>query len=128
MERYATNKVNTTVICSMLLLLFLSTFAFSLGQDLAKKYAPIIGTYEFSMDADVLTVKFWVEDEKFWGAPPGETPTEIVPLEGEEWKFEANTDDGQYYIITFAKDEAGKFNTCILESMGMEIEGKRIEE
>ena len=121
-------KINAVVICNVLVLMLLSTIAFSMGDDLAKKYAPIVGMYEFSMEGQVLNVKFWVEDEKFWGAPPGETPAEIVPLEGEEWKFEANTDSGEYYIITFAKDESGKFNTCILEAMGMEIEGKRIEE
>jgi hypothetical protein len=127
-EKFKKNKVNAVVICSVLMLMFLSPIAFSSGEDLAKKYAPIVGTYEFYMDADVMNVKFWVEDEKFWGAPPGETPAEIVPLEGEEWKFEATTDDGQYFLISFAKDESGKFNKCILEAMGMEIEGTRIEE
>lgn len=128
MEKFKKNKVNAVVICSVLMLMFLSPIAFSLGDDIAKKYAPIVGTYEFQMDADVMNVKFWVEDEKFWGAPPGETPAEIVPLEGEDWKFEATTDDGQYFLITFAKDESGKFNKCTLEAMGMEIEGIRIEE
>ncbi|MGD9346432.1 MAG: hypothetical protein PVH84_11245 [Candidatus Aminicenantes bacterium] len=121
-------KISAVVICNVLVLMLLSTIAFSMGDDLAKKYAPIVGTYEFQADYQVLTVKFWVEEEKFWGAPPGETPAEIVPVEGEEWKFEATTDSGEYFIITFAKDESGKFNKCILENMGMEIEGKRIEE
>jgi hypothetical protein len=126
MERYEKNTFKLTAICSVMLFLFLGAFA--MGDDPAKKYAPIIGTYEFYMDADVMNVKFWVEDGKFLGAPPGETPAEIVLLEGEEWKFEATTEDGQYFLITFAKDESGKFNKCTLESMGMEIEGKRIEE
>jgi len=121
-------KISAVVICNVLVLLLLCTIAFSLGDDLAKKYAPIIGTYEFQADYQVLAVKFWVEDGKFWGAPPGETPAEIVPLEGEDWKFEATTDSGEYYVITFAKDESDKFNKCTLETMGMEIAGKRIEE
>jgi hypothetical protein len=121
-------KISEVVIFNVLVLVLLSSIAFSMGDDLAKKYAPIIGTYEFQADYQVLTVKFWVEDQKFWGAPPGETPAEIVPLEGEDWKFEANTDSGEYFIITFAKDESGNFNRCTLENMGMEIEGKRIEE
>jgi hypothetical protein len=128
MEEYRKTKVNSGVICSVLMLMLVSTIAFTLGEDVEKKYAPIVGTYEFHVEADVMNIKFWVEDEKFWGAPPGETPAEIVPLEGEEWKFEATTDDGQYFIITFAKDESGKFNKCIIEAMGMELEGKRIEE
>jgi hypothetical protein len=128
MERFTKDSVAKAAICIVLLLVFSCGTAFSLSEDLEKKYAPIIGTYEFSMEAQIMNVKFWVEEEKFWGAPPGETPVEIVPLQGENWKFEATTDDGQYFIITFAKDESGKFNKCTLESMGMVIEGTRIEE
>lgn len=127
MEKYRKKKAAAVVICSAFMLMFLSTVAFSLGEDLEKKYAPIVGTYEFYVEAEVMNIKFWVEDEKFWGAPEGETPAEIVPMEGEEWKFEASTDDGQYFIITFAKDESGKFNKCIIEAMGMELEGTRIK-
>jgi hypothetical protein len=128
MERFTKDSVTKAVICIVLLLVFSCGTAFSLGEELEKKYAPIVGMYEFSMEAQVMNVKFWVEDGKFWGAPPDETPAEIVPLEGEEWKFEATADDGQYYIIEFAKDESGKFNKCTLETMGMVIEGTKIEE
>lgn len=128
MERFTKNSLTKAAICMVLLFVFSCGTAFSLGEDLAKKYAPIIGTYEFHMEADVMTIKFWVEDEKLWGAPEGETPAEIVPMEGEEWKFEATTDDGQYFIISFIKDESGKFDKCIIEAMGMELEGTRIKE
>ncbi len=116
------------VICGVFALLFFSALVFSLGQDLEKKYTPIIGTYEFYVEEQVMNIKFWVEEEKFWGAPEGETPAEIVPMEGEEWKFETTTDEGQYYMIEFVKDESGKFNKCIIESMGMQIEGTRIKQ
>lgn len=128
MERFSKDSVAKAAICFLLILVFSCGAAFSLSEDLEKKYAPIIGTYEFYLDAEVMNVKFWVEDGKFWGAPPGETPTEIVPMKDEAWKFEATTEDGQYFIISFAKDESGKFNKCTLESMGSVIEGTRIEE
>jgi len=128
MERFAKDSVTKAVICIVLLLVFSCGTAFSLGEDLEKKYASIIGTYEFYVEAQVMNIKFWVEEEKFLGAPPGETPAEILPMEGEEWKFETTTVNGQYFIITFAKDESGKFNKCTVESMGMVIEGTRIEE
>lgn len=127
MAIFADNSSRRVIICSVLVFFFFSAFAFSLGEDLEKKYAPIVGTYEFYVEADVMTIKFWVEEEKLWGGPEGETPAELVPMEGEEWKFEATTDDGQYFIISFAKDESGKFNKCIIEAMGMELEGTRIE-
>jgi hypothetical protein len=128
MARFVENSASRIIICSVLVLIFSSALAFSLGEDLEKKYAPIIGTYEFYVEAQIMNIKFWVEEDKFWGAPPGETPAEIVPVEGEEWKFEATTDEGQFFIISFAKDESGKFNKCTVESMGMVIEGTRIEE
>ena len=128
MERLTKDSITKAVFCFVLLLVFACGTAFSLGEDLEKKYAPITGTYEFYVEAQIMNIKFWVEDEKFWGAPEGETPAEIVPMEEEEWKFEATTDDGQYFIITFAKDDSGKFNKCIIESMGMVIEGTRIED
>lgn len=128
MERFTKNSLTKAAICMVLLFVFSCGTAFSLSEDPAKKYAPIIGTYEFHMEADVMTIKFWVEDEKLWGAPEGETPAEIVPMEGEEWKFEATTDEGEYFIISFIKDESGKFDKCIIEAMGMELEGTRIKE
>jgi hypothetical protein len=128
MARFVENSARRIIVCSVLMLLLSSAIAFSLWEDIEKKYAPITGTYEFYVEAQIMNIKFWVEEDKFWGAPPGETPAEIVPLEGEEWKFEATTDEGQYFIISFAKDESGKFNKCFVESMGMAIEGTRIEE
>lgn len=127
MEGSTKNYAVQVFMSIMLILAVFYATAFSLTEELEKKYAPIIGTYEFSWEAQVMSIKFWVEEGKFWGAPEGETPAEIVPVEGEDWKFEANTDEG-LYIIEFVKDESGKFNKCIIESAGMQLEGKRIEQ
>lgn len=128
MAKLLKRSVRTGVLCGVLAILVFTLSVFSLGEDLEKKYAPIIGTYEFSDDAQVMRIRFWVEEEKLWGGPEGETPAEIVPMEGEEWKFETTTDEGQYFVIEFVKDESGKFNKCIIESMGMQLEGTRIEQ
>lgn len=128
MAKFLENSANRAIVYSVLVLLLSSTLAFSLGEDLEKKYAPIIGTYEFYVEAQVMNIKFWVEEEKLWGAPEGETPGELEPMEGEEFKFEITTDDGQYYILDFVKDESGKYNKCIVQAMGMEMEGTRIEQ
>jgi len=128
MKRFTKDSVSRTVICIVLLLVFSCGTAFSLGEDLEKKYAPIIGTYEFYVEAQVMNVKFWVEEGKFLGAPEGETPGELTPIEGGEFKFEVTTDEGNYYIIDFVKDESGKYNKCIIQVMGEELEGTRIEE
>ncbi len=117
MAKFLENSANRAIVYSVLVLLLSSTLVFSLGEDLEKKYAPIVGTYEFYVEAQVMNIKFWVEEEKLWGAP-----------EGEEFKFEITTDDGQYYILDFVKDESGKYNKCIVQAMGMEMEGTRIKQ
>lgn len=95
-------------------------------EALKKKYAAYIGDYEFEMEGQVMVIKFWVEEGAFWGAPEGEEKAELTPVEGEDHKFEVDV-MGTYYEITFAADDAGKFNRCIVLAMGMEMEGIKIE-
>ena len=58
------------------------------AQDLEKKYAPIVGDYEFDMsDAGmgVMTVQMYVENDVLWAwAQDMGDPGEMVPVEGEE--------------------------------------------
>lgn len=119
------NKVFVLVVCALVIS---GSPAFTAGGDAAKKYAPILGAYEFFAEGQTMTIKFWVDEEKLWGAPEGETRAELTPMEGEAWKFEVTTDEGQYFVLEFVKDESGKFNKCVIQTMGMEIEGTRIEE
>ena len=95
-------------------------------EALKKKYAPVLGTYEFALDAQVMVISFWVEGGVILGAPEGETPAEITPVEGQELKFEADV-DGEYYELTFVKDESGKVTSCIMAVGGMEVEGIKLE-
>ena len=122
-------KISKKAISILTLTLFVlsaSLFAFY-QEDAEKKYAPLVGDYEFDMQGQIMVVSFWVEDGKLVGAPEGETPEELEPVEGEDLKFEINTADGQFMELEFIKDEAGKINTCIVLTMGMELEGVRIK-
>ena len=95
--------------------------------DRAKLYKEISGDYEFEMDGQVMVVNFYAEEGKLYGAPEGETAEEIVPVEGEELKFEVNTPDGQYFELTFVRDEEGKIHKCLLIAQGMELEGIKVD-
>ena len=95
-------------------------------EALKKKYAPVLGDYEFSMDTQVMVVSFWIEGGVILGAPEGETPAEITPIEGQELKFEADV-EGTYYELTFVKDESDKVTSCMMVVNGMEIEGVKLE-
>jgi len=120
--------LNSLFVLVVLALVISGSFSFAAEGDTAKKYAPILGTYEFFAEGQTMIIKFWVDEEKLWGAPEGETPEELMPMEGEDWKFEVTTVEGKYFVLEFVKDESGKFNKCLLQNMGREIEGTRIEE
>lgn len=119
-------KKAISILTLTLFVLSAALFAYY-QEDAEKKYAPLVGDYEFDMQGQIMVVSFWVEDGKLVGAPEGETPEELEPVEGEDLKFEVNTADGQFMELEFVKDEAGKINTCIVLSMGMELEGIRIK-
>lgn len=123
-----TRVVKKTIsICTLaLFVLSASLFAFY-QEDAEKKYAPLVGDYEFDMQGQIMVVSFWVEDGKLVGAPEGETPEELEPVEGEDLKFEINTADGQFMELEFVKDDSGKVTKCLVLTMGMEMEGVRIK-
>jgi hypothetical protein len=115
-----------TILTLTLFVLTASLIAFY-QDDAEKKYAPLIGDYEFDMQGQIMIVSFWVEEGQLWGAPEGETPEELEPVEGEDLKFEINTADGQFMELEFVKDESGKVTKCIVLTMGMELEGLKIK-
>ncbi len=94
---------------------------------LKKKYAPILGDYEFDMEGQVMLVSFWVENGGLWGGPEGQDAAELTTVEGDELKFEINTADGTYMELEFIKDESGEVVKCIALGMGMEMEGVKIK-
>ena len=104
------------------------------AQELEKKYAPIVGDYEFDMGNSgmgVLTVKIYVENDVLWSWPQemGD-PGELIPKEGEEFVFTLESGDGSVWTMEFLKDESGKYTKCraVNEAMGVDITGeKKIE-
>lgn len=114
------------VVCVLFLLV---NGAAALQQDaaVAKLYAEIAGDYEFVMGMDALTISFFVEDGKLMGSPPGETPEEIVPIEGEELAFTVTIESGEEYGLTFIRDENGKITQCLMESPMGEVMGDKID-
>jgi hypothetical protein len=102
------------------------------AQDLEKKYAPIVGDYEFDMSEagmGVMTVQIYVENDALWAWPKemGD-PGEMILKEGEEFVFTIDEDDGSVWTLEFLKDESGKYTKChaVNETMGMDITGEKI--
>ena len=99
---------------------------------LQKKYAPILGDYEFDltdMGGDVQTLNFHLTDGKLWVDSGDGDPAVCEPVEGVEFEFKAVSSDGQEFEIRFAKDDEGSYSLCNINivSMGMEISGTKIK-
>jgi hypothetical protein len=120
-----------SVIAGMALLIGMLTVP-AAAQDLEKKYAPIVGDYEFDMTESgmgVLTVQIYVENDALWAWPQdmGE-PGEMIPKEGEEFVFTIDGGDGSAWVLKFMKDESGKYTKChaVNEVMATDVTGEKI--
>jgi hypothetical protein len=103
------------------------------AEDLEKKYAPILGDYEFDMTEagmGVMTVQFYVQDGALWAWPQDAgDPGEMIPKEGEEFVFTID-DDMTQWVLTFKKDENGKYTKChaVNEGQGVDMVGDKVVE
>ena len=130
MEKLFKRSILSTIVC--LALMFFAFTLTSIAQEKKaeskKTYDEIAGKYEFDVEGQVMVIAFWVEDGKLWGGPEGEEPVELEPVEEEELKFNASTSEGQFFEITFAKDDKGKVEKCVIGTQGMEYEPNKIKE
>ena len=95
--------------------------------DMKKLLAEIVGEYNFSLQGQSLVVQFIEQDGKLFGAPPGETPEEIKPVEGKPLTFDVTVAaNGQYYELTFVRNDKGVIDKCIMNVMGMSVEGVKV--
>ena len=120
------------VTLSLILLWIVGSAGASLGEDLEKKYAPILGDYTFDMTSHgfgVLKVTFFVENEKLLVITEvSSDPGQMEPVEGKEFEFTVEDPDEGTYSIKFLKDDTGKYTKCHLtnEGMGMDVTGEKI--
>lgn len=112
------------------LALALFVFSFSMVAAYAAdggKYDALVGDYEFDVQGQTMVISFTEEDGNLMAAPQGQEAVAIEPVEGEDLKFDVTTPEGQYYELQFIKDDSGKVNSCIITTMGMEMEGTRVK-
>jgi len=132
MIKFSKNSI-VSVFAGMVFLLSLMALP-ATAQDLEKKYAPIVGDYEFDMSESgmgVMTVQIYVENDVLWVWPQDMgDPGELIPKEGEEFVFTIDAGDGSVWTMEFLKDESGKYTKChaVNETMGMDITGEKIIE
>ncbi len=95
--------------------------------DMKKLIAEIVGDYEFSGQGQSLFVTFSEQDGKLFGAPPGETPEEIHPVEGKPLCFDVTlAESGDYYELQFVRNDKGVIDKCVMSVQGMVVEGAKV--
>jgi hypothetical protein len=95
--------------------------------DMKKLIAEIVGDYSFELQGQALMVQFTEQDGKLFGAPPGETPEEIKPVEGKPLGFDVTVStNGEYYELQFVRNDKGVIDKCVMSVQGMVVEGYKI--
>ena len=95
--------------------------------DIKKLIAEIAGDYEFTGPTQSLIVQFTDVDGKLFGAPPGETPEELHPVEGKPLCFDVTlAESGQYFVLQFARNDKGVIDKCTINAEGQILEGIKI--
>lgn len=96
--------------------------------DMKKLLAEIVGEYNFELQGESLTVQFTEQDGKLFGAPPGETPEEIHPMEGKPLCFDITlAQNGMYYELQFVRNDQGVIDKCVMTVQGMVLEGYKLK-
>ena len=129
-----TDKINLRFIGVFVLTLFwiVGSASANRGEDLEKKYAPILGDYSFDMTDHgfgVLKVTFYVENEMFLVITEvSSDPGRMEPVEGKVFEFTVEDPEEGTYSIKFLKDDTGKYTKCQLtnELMGMDVTGEKV--
>ena len=124
------------LLCLAVMLLVMNPVVSAQEKDqaLAKKYAVIVGDYEFDMTETemgaVMTVNFYFEDGTLWGLPETSAePAKMEPVEGKTFEFTIEDPEEGTYEIKFVKDESGKYTKCQVknEVMGFDLVGTKLK-
>lgn len=99
-------------------------------EELKKKYAPILGEYEFLTSGGAFTLKYYVEDGALWADSGDGRPATMEPVKDKKFEFTAEDPQAGLFEIKFLKDDQGKYTVChvINTGMGLDAKGNKIDE
>jgi len=97
--------------------------------DTEKLYSEIAGSYEFEYEGQYWVFEIKVEDGNLMGAPEGEVPDVLQPVEDKDMTFIAFNPEGTEYQFKFARDDDGEITKCTasIPAAGIEVEGNKIK-
>ena len=127
MAKLKNNPMLGGAVFLMATLFLFSSLSYPLQEeDLEKKYASILGKYEFDMSEmgfGMVIVEFYVENGSIWAQTDvGSEPGEMLPIEGTEFEFTVeDPQEGTYEIKVKAK--ARITSTVSADSILVSVEG-----
>jgi hypothetical protein len=123
----------TAGLCA-LALISIPAVAGQTGADeaLAKKYAPIIGSYELDLTAvggDLHPTDIVVRDGKLWIDDGDGRPVEIKPIGDSGLEFEAQDERNGYFTVTFTKNDQGAVikMRLVMPDQGLDVSGNKVK-
>jgi len=131
MKSTVTKKTIHTALCLIIgLLIAGSALAFQEQTDeaLQKKYAPILGTYEFDlseMGGDVIYLEIMIKEGELWGDSGDGMPVTLKQADEEGFVFDASDPESGTLKLVFEKDDDGNYTILNIDliDMGVQITG-----
>ena len=130
------NLIKNRTLCALtcfVLGLFIAT-SVSIAQekhdeDLKKKYAPILGEYEFDWRGAIFILDFYIEDSALWSDSGDGMPVTMESLGDEPFEFKFEDPLTGIYEIKFLEDNQGEYTIChiVNTSMGLDVKGNKIK-
>ncbi len=128
-------KSEKWLILASVVMATIVTISFSAPQEksdeaLKKKYAPIIGQYEFdvtAMGGGTFWLNYYVKDGDLWVDSGDGRPAIMQPTEGQTFVFKAEDPEAGTFKISFEKDESGAYTTnrVFMDMQGIEVVGRK---
>lgn len=125
------SKTQPVYILMCLFLGMLLLTSFSVAQEksdeaLKKKYAPILGEYEFEEVS--FQLKYYIADGDLWVDSGDGRPAVMQPVEGKTFVFKAEDDQNGVFDISFEKDDQGAYTLNRVVNGMMEMVGHKKED
>ena len=97
-------------------------------EGLKKKYAPILGKYEFVTDGGTFILEFYIKDNALWADSGDGRPATMESLKDKVFEFKAEDPVAGIFEIDFLKDDSGEYKIChvVNTSMGLDAKGNKI--
>jgi hypothetical protein len=115
------------IVFSILCLLMIQSIAVAqeaADEGLKKKYAPILGEYEFVMEGGTFTLKFYVEGGALWADSGDGRPATMESLKDKLFEFTAEDTQAGIFEIKFLKDDQGEYTICHVVNAGVGLDAK----